>query len=499
MNSRNFPVSRALFTPQALLFIVVLLILATAMVWFFNKSIMITVRPNQVAVVMEYSGSKPPPENGFIAAEPGQMGIQLEVWREGIHFVNPIFTRVEIVDIVRIPENHVGYVVRKFGKDIPGGGIIAGEGEKGVLEVALKPGFYPEYSNPYAYEVVIQEAIQVPPGYAGVVTNLAGPLPETPNRFLSEEGARGVQERHLTPGTYFLNPYLKRVDLVNVQSRRTDIPDLEFPSFDGFPISLNCSVEWYIPEENAPLAFVMFGEEIEVENKIIYPSVLNYSRIIGSSEEATTFISGETRQQFGEELERAIADSIRSVSVEVKETGVRTILPPPEVLSILQDKEIAVQQQQQYLQEITQNAEQLKLQVQKTRAEKEKDLVDRETEQLKTLLDRERAQEVEVLQARREFDAAKVDLEAARNIADASRTLARAEAEAIRLRFEAEAKAQTEAVRAFGEGPAAAMQYARYRLAQNLAPRIGEVFTGTDFLWNSGLLSEEEADNDQDQ
>ncbi len=475
------------FASSALSFVIVLGILGVVLYY----SLTINVGPSQVAIVMEYRGDEVPPENGFIATEPGQMGIQLKVLREGLHFVNPVFTRIEIVDTVKIPENNVGYVIRKFGKELSPGQVIAGEGEKGILDIALKPGYYPDYSNTYAYEVVIQEAIQVKPGYVGVVTNLAGSLPKIPNQFLSDEGERGVQKNYLTPGTYFLNPFVQRVDLVNIQSRRTDISEVTFPSFDGFPISLNCSVEWYIPEEYASLAFVKFGEETEVENKIIYPSVLNFSRIIGSSQEATTFISGETRQKFGQNLQHAIAQSIHSVSVEVKETGVRTILPPDEVLEILKDREIAVQQQQQFFQEITQNAEKLKLQVQKTKAEKEKDIVDKKTEMLKSLLDKQRAQDVAVLDAQKEFDASRIELEAAKNIADASRTLARAEADSMLLKYKAEANAQKLSVEAFGEGSQAADFYARYMMTQSLAPRIEEIFSGIELLHNHALLGTE--------
>ncbi|MGC9327638.1 MAG: SPFH domain-containing protein, partial [Candidatus Hinthialibacter sp.] len=425
------------FQKGSLSVIIAAVVLAVVLGAILYYSLMVNVGPNQAAIVMQYRGAAPPEENGFIAVEPGQMGIQLQVLREGLHFINPIFTRVEIVDVVKIPENNVGYVVRKFGRDLPAGQVIAGEGEKGILDVALKPGFYPEYSNIYAYEVVVEQATQIPPGYVGVVTNLSGPLPEKPNQFLSKSGERGVQKLALTPGTYFVNPYVQKLDLINIQSRRTDISDVTFPSFDGFPISLNCSVEWYIPDENASLSFVLFGEEIEVEDKIILPSILNFSRIIGSNQEATNFISGETREKFGDDLQQALAHSVHSVSVEVKELGVRTILPPEEVLNILKDREIAVQEQQQFLQEIMQNAEQLKLQVQKTKAEKEKDIVDKETEMLKELLDRQRAQDVEILQAQKELDAARVELQAARNIADASRTLARAEADALLLQYQA--------------------------------------------------------------
>lgn len=472
--------------------LVILLAMLGFLGLFLYYSFLVNVGPNRVAIVMEYRGEPVQSENGFIAVNPGEMGIQLEVWREGLHFVNPIFTEVEIVDIVRVPENHVGYVVSKFGRDLPAGAVVAGEGEKGVLDIVLKPGYYPEYSNKYAYDVIIKEAIHIPPGYVGVLTNQAGPMPKEANQFLSAADERGVQERYLTPGTYFLNPYIQRVDLVNVQSRRSDISDVTFPSYDGFPVSLNCSVEWFIPENNAPITFVMFGEEVEVDNKVILPSVLNFSRMIGSSEEATTFISGETRQKFGRDFQKAIADSVNTVNVAVKETGIRTILPPEEVLNILKDREIAIQQKQQFLQEIQQNAETQKLQVQRTKAEKEKDIVDKNTEMLKELLDRQRAQDVAVLDAQKEFDAAKVELEAARNIASASMTIAEAEAKATLMKFEAEANAQRAAVRAFGDSGDAATSYANYMLTKSLAPRIGELFTRPDVLWQNTILGNRE-------
>jgi hypothetical protein len=82
------------------------------------------------------------------------------------------------------------------------------------------------------------------------VTDLAGPLPKTPNQFLSGAGERGVQIKYLTPGTYFLNPFAQSVDLVTCNRgeryRRCFVSLL-----DGFPSTLNCSVEWYIPK-NTP-------------------------------------------------------------------------------------------------------------------------------------------------------------------------------------------------------------------------------------------------------
>ena len=105
----------------------------------------------------------------------------------------------------------------------------------------------------------------IPAGFRGVETNLAGPMPENPNVILVERGMRGVQETSLEPGTYYINPYQRRISLVDCRSQRINLAeerDLGFPSKDGFWVSLDGIVEFRIKPEKASEVFVTYNEDI---------------------------------------------------------------------------------------------------------------------------------------------------------------------------------------------------------------------------------------------
>ena len=50
-------------------------------------------------------------------------------------------------------------------------------------------------------------------------------MPTPAGQLLAREGQRGVQEKVLSPGTYYLNPEMYRVDLVSIQSQIAEFLD----------------------------------------------------------------------------------------------------------------------------------------------------------------------------------------------------------------------------------------------------------------------------------
>jgi len=182
---------------------------------------------NEIAVLVRKTG-RDLPSGDILAIEPGQKGIQLDVLSEGWHLRNPYTWGWQKANITDIPPGSLGIKVRLYGKDLPPGMIIAPDGCKGVLKEVLRPGKY--RINPYAYSVEVYPAISIKPGSIGVVTYLTGDdvltaqIPEErKNTFLVEAGMKGVQAEALDPGTYYLNPYMVEVSEVTLQSQRFEM------------------------------------------------------------------------------------------------------------------------------------------------------------------------------------------------------------------------------------------------------------------------------------
>ena len=164
-----------------------------------------------MAVVTAKSGKAP--ATGTILVERGEKGIWREVLPEGRHFLDPVQYDVKIVPAVSIPLGKVGIVTAKVGKELAPGAIIAPDREsKGVWRDVLGPGVY--RLNPEGYSVEVADAINIPAGYAGVVTSQSG-RPAAPGEF-ARPGERGVLSDILQPGLYYLNRYAYQVNVIEI-------------------------------------------------------------------------------------------------------------------------------------------------------------------------------------------------------------------------------------------------------------------------------------------
>ena len=183
--------------------------------WFFCR---VYVPEGYMAIVTTKTGRPLPPER--ILAEPGEKGVQRVPLAEGRHFLNPINNDWRIVPVTTILAGSVGVVTSKTGRELAAGEILApDEDSKGVWRRVLGPGTY--RLNPEGYDVAVMRAISIPIGYVGVVTSLAGrPAPE--GKFAGP-GEKGVRERILQPGLYYVNPRAFQVDVVEVGMNQVSI------------------------------------------------------------------------------------------------------------------------------------------------------------------------------------------------------------------------------------------------------------------------------------
>ena len=184
-------------------------------IWTFCR---VYVPAGYMAIVTAKTG-KPLP-SGRILAEPGEKGVQRVPLAEGRHFLNPINNDWRILPVITVPAGSVGVVTSKTGKELAAGEILAPDDDsKGVWRRVLGPGTY--RLNPEGYDVEVVNAINIPIGYAGVVTSLAG-KPAPVGKFAGP-GEKGVFEKILQPGLYYVNPRAYQVDVVEIGMNQVSI------------------------------------------------------------------------------------------------------------------------------------------------------------------------------------------------------------------------------------------------------------------------------------
>ena len=186
-----------------------------AFVWVFCR---VYVGPGEMAIVTSKTGDELP--SGAILAEPGQKGVQRIPLGEGRHFLNPVTHDWRIVAAITIPAGSVGVVTSKNGRELVPGEILAPDRDsKGVWKDVLGPGRY--RLNPEGYDVKVMSAINIPIGYVGVVTSQTG-KPAAAGSFAGP-GEKGVMEKVLQPGLYYVNPRAYQVDVVEIGMNQVSI------------------------------------------------------------------------------------------------------------------------------------------------------------------------------------------------------------------------------------------------------------------------------------
>jgi len=215
-----------------LLFVVVFLLIILLIV--LNR-IFVNVGAREIAIKeRRYLGAKMPP--GRVVATEGEVGIQADVLKPGLHLIKFPFERVvRKVALIEIGPDEMGIVEAVDGEPMPPGRIFAPDraqnahnnfqdpiafikqgGVKGIQLRTLPPGLWP--IHPYLFRVSIAKTTVIPQGKVGIIMAAdGGPL--DPGRllgkaigghrnfqdaelFISSGGLKGPQVDILTPGVY---------------------------------------------------------------------------------------------------------------------------------------------------------------------------------------------------------------------------------------------------------------------------------------------------------
>lgn len=431
-------------------------------------------------------------------------GIEEKVLTEGRYFYNPWNWDWDIVDQVEVPENRLGVRIRLYGEDLGYGNLIAdAPTQKGIWKEVLRPGRYP--LNAIVYEagtepeptrenfielVELHKPIVVPAGFKGVVTLLSAPPADNPNELIVEAGKRGVQKETLNPGVYYINPYVKRVSLVDCRSQRFNLStggEMGFPSLDGFWVKLDGRIEFRVDPERAAEVFVTYNErnndigldarvEDEIITKIILPNARSFCRLRGSDNSGRDFILGEKRLEFQEDFQQTLEATCQRQGIEIVQALITRISPPQQIALPVRERQIAVQQAEQYLKEIEQQASEQQLRIEQELVKQKQVLVEVEQEVVKLTTEAQRQQEVAVIEAEQRRKVAEVELAAAQDEAEAITARGEAAAEVINFENEAEAIGWQKSVEAYdGSGD----EFARWVMLKKLAPSFRQMMVNT--------------------
>jgi regulator of protease activity HflC (stomatin/prohibitin superfamily) len=445
--------------------------------WYFCR---IEPRSGEIAVLIRKTGTNLK-SGQILALEPGQKGIQLEVLTEGRYFRNPYSWGWRIHPILDVPAGKFAVLTRLYGDELPPGRILAGKGQKGIVGEILTPG--KTRVNPYAYSVQLFEATTIRPGHVGVKVSLLGEdvldgkAPETMEKgFLVAPGSKGVIPEVLDPGSYYINPYQFNIVEVNLQSQRFEMSGADAISFltlDGFTVMVEGTVEYAIGRDSAALLTHRVGDMEDIIKKVVLPRARGFSRIEGSKNPALSYIVGETRQMFQNNLEADLKKRCAEWGIVIKSVLIRNISPPDEIARIIREREVAVQNALKFVQQIEQAKSQAELTRQEMLALQNRAKVESDTLKIRAEIEANQKQSVALTAANRELEVARIENAAAQAQAQALLLAAGAKRDAMRMENDAKAAVLQAQARAFKDG----MNYARFIWYQQLAPRIGTILS----------------------
>lgn len=486
------------WSPLALLGLAAVAVVLVAFwyVWFVQR---VDVNTGELLVLIRKVGQPLPPEaEGELVLSPALLkklgeppnsikykGIVYEPLTEGRYFFDPFYWDTKKVQPVVLAKgsgdnslDEIGVKVRLFGKPLPAGKTVATEpDERGPLDEILPPARY--NLNPFAYEIKRILPVFIPEGFVGVQTLYAGTDPKTPNEFVVQGGERGVQPDVLPSGMYYNNPYVRRIDLLETRTHSLDLIQdgvIRFPSNDSFQIVVEATVQYAIRQDRAPYVLTAVGDHQDIAEKLILPFMRSISRIEGSKLMARDFISGEQRLAWQKKVLEQISEQCYAQGIDIQQVLIRRIEPPNQIAGPISERQVADQEVNRYRKEIDLAHSQAEYVTQAEQQAQNKSLGDANREVVTVVKEAQQRAAVALTSAQQRLGVARLELESARQNAEAILARGRAEAEIIRLQAEAEALPLRDAVNAFGGGQA----YAQYFFYEKVSPSLKSILASTD-------------------
>jgi uncharacterized membrane protein YqiK len=231
------------FTTLIVLGVAALFVLG--IIWYVVTRFVVNIGAKEVGIKeRRYFGRRM--AQGRVVATEGEVGIQADVLKPGLHFVfYPIERVTQKVPLVEIAADELGIVEAIDGEPMPTGSIFAPDraqnahnnfqdpiafikqgGVKGIQLRTLQPGKWA--IHPYLFGVSIANVTVIPPGKVGVITASDGTQLDQgrlhgkaisghknfqdAEQFIHNGGQKGPQVEILTPGTYRIHTQSVSID-----------------------------------------------------------------------------------------------------------------------------------------------------------------------------------------------------------------------------------------------------------------------------------------------
>ena len=485
----------------------------------------IEVPPGKVGIVTSKGGTDLPP--GDFLADPGQKGIWREPLGPGRYRLNPVGYEVKIVEAISIPIGYVAVVTSLAGKQTKDG-EFAKTGEKGIRSDILQPGLY--YVNPSAFKV---DVVEVGVNQVTLTGNKGGEV-ITKSQITTTNAAMNVLERNvlqdqqakrkeyfqseannsgmansssmetrgapssnapLYPGEKSVDnkpgkPAYRDLNSPQAQVAAGQIPSqaafvlnqfVEFPSKDGFEISLDMTVEFELRPESIAWVYRTYGDLPAAVDKVIMPQILSISRLKGSAYGARDFIVGEGREKFQSDMTDALAKVLGEKKIVIHNALIRHVNVPMQILDPIQQASVA--QEQDLTNQEKQNTakKQATLNTSLSLIDQAGQQVGQETEKLKASIKADQAKQVAEIGGETVRQTAEIQKETAAVRAEKTTTLGKAEADVIRLVEGEKALGFQMKIKAFGDPVA----YNLWTLATALETemKVNILHSGPGTLW----------------
>jgi len=452
----------------------------------------------KVGIITSKLGADLPP--GEFLADASQKGIWRDVLGPGKYRLNPYGYEVEIADAVSIPIGYCGVITSLSGTQAPAG-EFAKAGEKGVRKDILQPGLY--YINPKAFkidvlEIGVNQVSLLGKGGGAVITKAqlesqnvameklqAKVLNETRQKRMDymSENARVIASRQPAPNqAQMAQQETQRIQMNDQDSMSMVLVQLvEFPSRDGFQISVDMTVEIELVPDDISWIFSRYGDLPAVVDKIILPQITSISRNKGSEYQAKDFIMGEGREKFQTELTRTLANTLEQRKIVVHNALIRHVEVPKQILEPIQQASIAVQQNLTNLEKQNTARKLAELNTATSLVEQRREQVAQETSKLKAEIRADEEKQVAQIKAEAAKTVAEIGKATAKIEADTVRVLGQAQAEAIQCVEGEKAKGLQMMTAAYGD--AGAFNLAEFARALGRDLSIGIIHTGPGTLW----------------
>jgi hypothetical protein len=369
----------------------------------------------------------------------GYKGAQAGFLKPGVYRINTRLFKINATNAITVEKDKVGVAIAQDGIPLPSNRIIApvpttdcahfqnptafiqGNGYRGPQLETLQPGEY--YINPMMFEINTDSIATVPPGYVAVIISSVGedlekgrdaphistdpnllgkPMEDGLIPLVTTKTERGILGDPIAPGSYNLNRLAYNVVLVPTSAITidwaTDVggketkyvgkePDdgndhsteffkfsqLRVTSKDGFQLEVDVRLIIRIPPQNAPAVIARFGNISNLIEQVAHPLIDSSFRNDAGNKAAMDFVHSRTALQ-----EQALASArieFQKYHVEVQGLLIAYIKVDEALLATQTKKEIAAQQQAQYVQEAAAQEQRITVMEQTARADKQKDVI----------------------------------------------------------------------------------------------------------------------------